>query len=125
MPTASKSPAHTKVMHGLCPICKHYGDDCTSLPANTAAPWHIARQSPNSPISIRQLPGRVICDIDGADPEAVANARLIAAAPAQNDALNAISNDCEAWLNEQMDMPAEDLLAAIKSAADSAIAKAA
>lgn len=49
--------------------------------AHTPGPWHIDRQSPHSPICIKPFPGRVICDIDGTDAEAEANARLIAAAP--------------------------------------------
>ena len=38
--------------------------------------------------------------------------------------LEAIRNDCEAWLNHEMDMTAGDLLIAIQAAADSAVAKA-
>lgn len=27
------APAHRKVRHGLCPVCSHYGDDCTGSTA--------------------------------------------------------------------------------------------
>lgn len=49
--------------------------------AHTAGPWHVDRQSQYSKICIKPLPGRVVCDIDGDDAEAEANAHLIASAP--------------------------------------------
>src|SRR5207253_2913938 len=68
----------------------------------------------------------MVCDDATAVPagERKANARLIAAAPAMKTALEAIANDCVAWLNAEMNIDPADLLAAIRSAAEVAIAKA-
>ena len=33
MPILSPNPKHDKVLHGECPVCHHYGDDCTGQPA--------------------------------------------------------------------------------------------
>jgi len=52
-----------------------------TAPSHTPGPWHIDRLSDYSPICIKPYPGRIVCDIDGTDPEAEANAALIAAAP--------------------------------------------
>jgi hypothetical protein len=54
--------------------------------AHTKGPWYIDRQSPHSPICIKPHPGRIVCDVDGTDDEAEANAHLIAAAPDLLDA---------------------------------------
>lgn len=48
---------------------------------HTPGPWHIDLQSPYSAICVKPYPGEIVCDIEGADAEAEANARLIAAAP--------------------------------------------
>lgn len=92
--------------------------------AHTPGPWYIDRHSPYAPICIKPYPGRIICDIDGADAEAEANARLIVAAPEQHRTLEAIRNDCQAWLNGDTDMAASDLFTAIESAAAAVVAKA-
>lgn len=94
--------------------------------AHTPGPWFIDRQSRYSTMCIKPYPGRVVCDIDGADGESEANARLIAACPDMKIALEAIRNDCRDWLDEDadLDMPASDLLAAIGHAAEAALAKA-
>ncbi|HYH66194.1 MAG TPA: hypothetical protein VD866_15990 [Urbifossiella sp.] len=47
-----------------------------------------------SPICIKPYPGRVVCDIDGTDTEAEANAALIAAAP---DLLRAVRSHRDAF----------------------------
>jgi hypothetical protein len=48
---------------------------------HTPGPWFVDRESPHAPLCIKPYPGRVVCDVEGADPESIANARLIAAAP--------------------------------------------
>lgn len=53
----------------------------TTPPAHTPGPWHIDLDSPYSAICIKPYPGEIVCDIEGADAQAEANARLIAAAP--------------------------------------------
>jgi hypothetical protein len=45
--------------------------------ARTPGRWHIDRQSPYSPMCIKPYPGRIVCDIDGTDGEAEANAAFI------------------------------------------------
>jgi hypothetical protein len=55
--------------------------------ARTPGRWHIDRQSPHSPICIKPYPGRIVCDIDGADGEAEANAAFIVRACNAHDDL--------------------------------------
>jgi hypothetical protein len=55
--------------------------NASTSPAHTAGPWFVDRQSPYSAICIKPIPGKIVCDIEGADAEAEANASLIAAAP--------------------------------------------
>jgi len=50
-------------------------------PTPTAGPWFVDRQSPYSALCIKPYPGRIVCDVQGNDDEAKANARLLAAAP--------------------------------------------
>ena len=52
-----------------------------NTPAHTPGPWFVDRQSRYSALCIKPYPGRIVCDIDGTDVEAEANAMLIAAAP--------------------------------------------
>lgn len=47
----------------------------------TPGPWFVDRSSPRSPLCVKPYPGRVVCDIEGSDKEAEANAMLVAAAP--------------------------------------------
>jgi len=50
-------------------------------PVPTEGPWFVDRQSPYSALCIKPYPGRIVCDVQGTDGEAEANARLLAAAP--------------------------------------------
>lgn len=45
-------------------------------------------------------------------------AKLFATAPGMKLVLTAIANDCESFLNEEMDISPSDLIAAFKSVAD-------
>jgi hypothetical protein len=36
-PTTAAQP-HPKITHGQCPICRHYGDDCTGTPDPITCP---------------------------------------------------------------------------------------
>lgn len=47
----------------------------------TPGPWFVDHESPFSALCIKPYPGRIVCDIEGNDPEAEANALLIVAAP--------------------------------------------
>jgi hypothetical protein len=90
----------------------------TPSSAYTAGPWKYQIQGQQALITQENGPANIaVCY----DPR---NARLIVAAPLQNDTLHAIHNDCEAWLNEQMEMPVAEFISALKSAAEEAIAKA-
>ena len=67
----------------------------TPSSAHTEGPWVVDRQSPYSSLSVKQKYGIFICDLDcGETPsaEAEANARLIAKAPALEDALLVAQN---------------------------------
>jgi hypothetical protein len=56
---------------------------CHSLKPSspTPGPWFVDHGSPYAPYCVKPYPGRIVCDIEGSDAEAEANAHLIAAAP--------------------------------------------
>jgi hypothetical protein len=91
-------------------------------PAHTAGPWHIDRQSPHSPICIKPFPGRIVCDIQGTDEEAEANARLIARAPRLLDVVNALMDRLEEidpdYYRSDLIAAADDVLAEIDGVRD-------
>jgi hypothetical protein len=78
----------------------------TTSSAYTKGEWHIDRQSPHSPICIKPYPGSIVCDIEGTDAEAEANARLIAAAPVLLEACQYIVSltECGHWGREALIM---------------------
>jgi len=92
--------------------------------AHRPGPWKIEESkftinivAGNESIAVTQAVGKTT-RITNAER---ANARLIAAAPLQHDTLQAIVNDCTAWLNEEMELPAHELLVAIQEGAENAI----
>ena len=92
-------------------------------PVPTEGPWFVDRQSPYSALCIKPYPGRIVCDVHGTDPEAEANARLLAAAP---ELLAACEGMCgmiyrDKHEDERIDF---DLYEKAESACLSAIAKA-
>ena len=98
----------------------------TTSSAHTAAPWKMDIQSEY--VIVVGADGTRIADVYAApdtlkDQEALACARLIAAAPELLDVLKAIHNDCDKWLNDEMDITS-DLFAAFLEETGNAIAKA-
>lgn len=97
----------------------------TSAAQHTPGPWGIIGVQ-----DIESADGNSIAIVSSHGPTkearrvTKANARLIAAAPEQHSTLEAIRNDCTAWLNGEMGLSADDLAAAIRTAAGAAIAKA-
>lgn len=92
-------------------------------PTPTAGPWFVDRRSPYSALCIKPYPGRIVCDVEGSDDEAEANARLLAAAP---ELLAACEDMCglvydDKHKREQLDF---DQYKKAESACLSAIAKA-
>lgn len=72
--------------------------------AHTPGPWHIDRQSPHSPMCIKPYPGRIVCEIDGTDAEAEANAAFIVRACNAHEAMRKASQDLYDRLREYLDV---------------------
>lgn len=101
METTTITPsAHTKVLHGLCPICRHYGDDCTgeSTSDHTPGPWIVQN---HNEICAESEHESFVAEVFDETDEWRANARLIAAAPKMLERLKMSLADAESMVADR------------------------